>query len=70
MACAYVAIEPWRLVGPQAVVGKTNLTRGCGRLHRACHRWERVKVQIQQTGLLRERPRGLELGSSGSRRGR
>lgn len=42
---------------------QTNLTRGCGRLHRARHRREGVKVQVQQTGLLRERPWGLELGS-------
>lgn len=47
----------------------TNLTRGCGRLHRACHRREGVKVQVQQTGLLRERPRGLKLGSSGKEEG-
>lgn len=44
---------------------QTNLTRGCGRLHGARHRREGVKVQVQQTGLLRERPRGLKLGSSG-----
>lgn len=48
---------------------QTNLTRGRGRLHRACHRREGVKVQVQQTGLLREWPRGLKLGSS-SRGGR
>lgn len=43
---------------------QTNLTRGRGRLHGACRRWEGVKVQVQQTGLLRERPWGLKLGSS------
>lgn len=48
---------------------QTNLTRGRGCLHRAGHRREGVKVQVQQTGLLRERPRGLKLGSS-SRGGR
>lgn len=43
----------------------TNLTRGRGCLHGACHRWEGVKIQVQQTGLLRERPGGLKLGSRG-----
>lgn len=54
----------WRLVGPWAMVGTTNLTGGRGCLHGARHGWEGVKVQVQQTGLLRERPRGLKLGSS------
>lgn len=56
--------------GPWAVMGTTNLTRGRGCLHGARHRRDGVKVQVQQTGLLRERPRGLKLGSSGSRGGR
>lgn len=44
--------------------GTTNLTRGCGRLHRAGHGREGVEVQVQQAGLLRERAWGLKLGSS------
>lgn len=44
---------------------QTNLTGGRGRLHWARHGWQGVKVQVQQTGLLRERPWGLKLGGSG-----
>lgn len=51
---------PIRPVGPE-----TNLTGGCGRLHRAGHRREGLTVQVQQAGLLQEGPRGLELGSTG-----
>lgn len=53
------------LHGRSPVGPETNLTRGRGRLHRAGHRREGLTVQVQQAGLLREGPRGLELGSTG-----
>lgn len=48
---------------------RTNLTRRAWALSQGLPQAGGVKVQVQQTGLLRERPRGLKLGSSGREEG-